>query len=189
MRKYFLPLLILILLLSLGANYFQYDLLRDKETASEGMKSVLTVEIDQLRAGTVRRDSQIKEMIQKSDSATSANKIVQEASKREIRSLIKRERSQRPDTVKMTLVDTVYKEYDSLITTLANDNDRIQRDCRALVDTLLANANDLQTIAFKTDTLLQVAEKDLRKEKKKGRVWKWLAVVGFGLAIEEAVRN
>jgi peptidoglycan hydrolase CwlO-like protein len=183
-----LILLAIFFIVSVFTNYVQYDLLRDKTTASEEMKSVLTVQIDQAQRRIAQREATINDLVFKLDSASVSNKSVQEADKREIRVLRKRERGLRVDTITVSLVDTIFALQDSVILAVELDRNRISRECHQAFDSLQSQISDLKLVVAKTDTLKQFAERDLKQERKKGK-WLKRGLVGVSvLAVWLAIK-
>lgn len=172
--KKFLPYFIIAILMLI--IFYQWDTNRDRATVSDLKVSTLKGENEGLKVRIATRDGQIQEQMKKMSVDSLKNRVQQEGFKSEIKTMRKRERSSRPDTVEITLVDSVYMADDALILSLTTERNAIQHDCRQLTDSLLAQMNDFRTITMNQDTIVTVLEKKITKlEGQK----KWLKI-GLG---------
>lgn len=203
--KPYATIVTLLLLLACFGWYITYDLLRDLETSSEAMKSVLTVQLEQAAAKT-KRETARADSIQAAektfrDSLVKVGNKREEAFKKDLkasRDIIKVYKQERklagitPDsaTLKIEAEFEAQQARDSieratLIQTHNLAEVSYNRELKAVTDKYEATRDE----SLKKDAVITHLEKDLRKEKKKGKVFKWLAIIGFGLAIEESIRN
>lgn len=182
-------ILLLALLISLGFNYILWDKSRDLELGGNAAKSILKAEINQANVRIGQRETEISRIQEKMDSTAKASLKIQSKLTGAVIASKHKERLSRPDTITLTLTDTVYMAYDSLVTSLTSDRNGIQRDCHTLTDSLLSQIKDVKLIAFKHEKLTEVAEKETVKEKKKGRLFKWLAIIAAAWGIEESIRD
>lgn len=185
LKQYWQIVIIGILVVAL---FIQWDTNRDKETASDLKVTSLKTENEGLKTRILTRDVQIQEQRKKMSVDSLKNRVTQEGFKREIRTLRKRERSSRPDTVEITLVDSVYMADDALILSLTTERNAIQHDCRQLTDSLIAQTRDFQKLVLNQDTIVTVLEKKITKlEGQKKWLKRGLGVAG-GVILYLAVK-
>lgn len=179
LKQYWQIVIIGILVVAL---FIQWDVHRDRASVSDLKVTSLKTENEGLKTRILTRDGQIQEQRKKMSTDSLKNRTQQEADKREIKTLRKRERASRPDTVEITLVDSVYMADDALILSLTTERNAIQHDCRQLTDSLLAQIGDFKTITMNQDTIVTVLENKITKlEGQK----KWLrrGLIGAGAVI------
>jgi hypothetical protein len=173
---------IILFLISSAGWYITYDLSRDKSLASEAQRSVLDERIWRLEDNVATRDTAILKLREKMSSDSLKFSVAQSGLKIEIKTLRRKERLSRRDTVTLTLVDSVYMADDSLILSLTTERNAIREDCRVLTDSLLANVTDLNTIIGLKNEIIIGAHKETAKEKKKGK-WYRRGLVTAGAVI------
>lgn len=184
-----ITILILALLISIGFNYILFDKSRDSELADNAAKSVLKAEIKQANVRIAKRDTVIARIQEKMDSTHSASLQIQSKLHGAVIASKHKERLSRPDTITLTLTDTVYMAYDSLVTSLTNERNGIQQDCQTLTDSLLSQIADFNLIAMKQESRVEIAEKETVREKKKSRFLKWGLGAAIGVIIYQGIKE
>lgn len=93
------------------------------------------------------------------------------------------------DALKKRIQDSVITANTVQIEDLTADRDGIRRDCKTLVDSLLANAMDFRGIIDIKDLQNVALQKEVAKEKKRGKIFKWLFYAAAAGLIFESVKD
>lgn len=183
-------ILIILLLLSLVGNWIQWDISRDKDLIADLKDSQSVLRIQEADARLAQRDTVIARIQAKMDSAAQHYRKEEGRLKSNVMSLKHRERVSRgTDTVTLTLTDTVYMAYDSLVASLTTERNGIKADCKALTDSLISNIDDLKGIRLELEGQVQRRNEALTKEKKKGKWLKALVIVLGGVIVYEEIKD
>lgn len=187
---YLLAGLLIYSLLVTGVAIVQHSALSDNRLAGELQKSVHENQVKQLEGKLTARATEIGRLKVKMDSVGEIHVQEQGRLKTQLNSLKRRERVSRgTDTVTLTLTDTVYLAYDSLVANLTADRDGIKRDCQTLTDSLIAQTKDFsKLVGVKNEQIIE-AHQETRKEKRKNRFLKWTLGGAVGIIIYQGLKD
>lgn len=189
MKNYvILGLIILCLILGFGTYYF-FTLSQDQDQTAQKINAEQEIKLREANTRIGLRDSAVARLQSEMDSAAQIHTKRQESNLRSLIASRSRERLTRQNPTVMTLTDTVYMSYDSLIEDLTIERDAIRHDCKVLVDSLLANATDYKAIIGIKNAQIEGAQKQITKEKKRGKIFKWLFYAAAAGFILESVKD
>lgn len=188
-KDYFIAFLILLVLLLGFGTYYFFTLSRDQDQPALRENAEQEIKLRDANTRIVLRDSAVARLQSEMDSAARYHSKTQTHLRTSLNASKRRERLTRKDTFTLTLVDTVYMAYDSLLEDLTLERDEIRRDCKTLVDSLLANAMDFRGIIDIKDLQNTALQKEVTKEKKRGRIFKWLFYAAAAGLIFESVKD
>lgn len=191
----------LLLLLALLGLYIQFDMLQDKTTASEAMKSVLTVEIEQLRerikvhhlaieAGNKKKIADSLRWNARDSVTTRKNGLLIGQI-----SVLKKQR-QEAGIIPDTLTNRIEVKYDSLVASKDQQIDSLKHDKVVLYEDFrnqvvnyegIISAKD--SIGSNLNTLLGMEQKKVKGLKNKNRLLKIGIGVASGLLVYQAIKN
>jgi hypothetical protein len=194
--NYRLKMKILVYLFGIAAlvfgllTFYFWDMCRDQELKTNLAESQSVLRIKEADARTAKRDTAIARLQFKMDSASRYYHKEESRLKSNVMSLKHRERVSRgTDTVTLTLTDTVYMAYDSLVASLTTERNGIKADCKALTDSLISNIDDLKGIRVELEGQVQRRNEALSKEKKKGKWLKAAIIVLGGVIVYEEIKD
>lgn len=147
-------IIIILLLLSLIGNYVQWDQSRDKSLAAQAMKSVWEADKGIWETESRIWERKVDSLEKSQNRKDSIHQENNKAQKKQIAFYIRKERNSRPDTVTVTLQDTIYLLAGNLVDSLENQIQGL-KEADSVKTALHQKQLDIQETLIKTcDSLI-----------------------------------